>query len=98
MSKLILFGTRAFAELAHYYFTHDSPYSIVAFTVDGIYLQESTYKGLPVVPFEEVHLHFPPDGHDLFVAVGIGKVNRRRAAKVAEAEAKGYRLAGFLSS
>jgi sugar O-acyltransferase (sialic acid O-acetyltransferase NeuD family) len=98
VSKLIIFGAKAFAELAHYYFSRDSPYSVTAFTVDGSYLQESTYKGLPVVPFEEVERHFLPADYEMFVAVGISKVNRRRAAKVAEAEAKGYRLAGFVSS
>ena len=98
MSKLVIFGARAFAELAHYYFTHDSPYSVAAFTVDGAYLEGSTYKGLPVVPFEELRGHFPPAEHHLFVAIGIGKVNRQRAAKVAEAGAMGYHLAGFLSS
>jgi sugar O-acyltransferase (sialic acid O-acetyltransferase NeuD family) len=98
VSKLVIFGARAFAELAHYYFSHDSPYTVAAFTVDGAYLEGSTFKGLPVVPFEEVQRHFPPAEYDMFVAVGIGKVNRRRAAKVAEAEARGYRLAGFLSS
>jgi sugar O-acyltransferase (sialic acid O-acetyltransferase NeuD family) len=98
MKTLVIFGTKAFAEVAHYYFTHDSDHSIAAFTVDGAYLRETTYKGLPVVPFEEVEKHFPPDQHGMFVAIGIQKVNEARAAKVAEAEAKGYRLASFLSS
>ena len=98
MSKLVIFGAKGFAELAHYYFTHDSPYSVCGFTVDGTHLRESTLRGLPVVPFEEVDRAFPPDEHDMFVAVGIARVNRARAAKVAEAESRGYRLAGFLSS
>jgi sugar O-acyltransferase (sialic acid O-acetyltransferase NeuD family) len=98
MSKLIIFGARAFAEIAHYYFTHDSPHSVAAFTVDGAYLGASTFRGLPVVAFEEVERHFPPSDYGMFVAVGIGRVNRARAEKVAEAEAKGYRLASFVSS
>ena len=98
MRKLVIFGAKGFAELAHYYFTHDSPYTVAAFTVDGAYLAEPAYRGLPVVPFEEVAAHYPPAEYDLFVAVGIRGVNRARAAKVAEAEGKGYRLASFLSS
>jgi sugar O-acyltransferase (sialic acid O-acetyltransferase NeuD family) len=98
MRKLVIFGAGAFAEIAHYYFSHDSDYAVAAFTVDVAYLREATFKGLPVVPFDDVVGHYPPAGHDLFVALGIGQVNRRRAAKVAEVEAKGYRLASFLSS
>jgi sugar O-acyltransferase (sialic acid O-acetyltransferase NeuD family) len=98
MKGLIIFGTKAFAEIAHYYFTHDSEYSVAAFTVDAAYLREATFKGLPVVPFEEVGRHFPPDEFAMFVAVGIAKVNKVRAEKTAEAEAKGYQLASFVSS
>jgi sugar O-acyltransferase (sialic acid O-acetyltransferase NeuD family) len=98
MRKLVIFGVRNFAEIAHYYFTHDSPYAVAAFTVDGAFLKEPAFRGLPVVPFEEVADHYPPEEYELFVAVGVGRVNRARAEKVAEAEAKGYRLASFLSS
>ncbi len=69
-----------------------------AFTVDGAFLQESTYCGLPVVPFEELPRKFPPRSYGMFVAVGIADVNRLRAEKVAAAEARGYRLASYLSS
>ena len=32
---LILFGAGDIAELAYFYFTNDSAYEVVAFTVDG---------------------------------------------------------------
>lgn len=35
MKKLVIFGAKGFAQLAHYYFTHDSDYSIAAFSVDA---------------------------------------------------------------
>jgi len=98
MGKIIIFGAGAFAEIAHYYFTHDSEYSVTAFTVDAPYLREPTFQGLPVVAYEEVEKQFPPEEYGMFVAVGIGQVNRLRAAKVADAEAKGFRLVSFVSS
>lgn len=98
MRKLVIFGTDAFGELSHYYFTTDSSYSVAAFTVDGAYVRETSYKGLPVVPFEDVQVAFPPDEHDMFVAVGIRDLNKFRAGKVEAAEAKGYRLASYLHS
>jgi sugar O-acyltransferase (sialic acid O-acetyltransferase NeuD family) len=97
MRKLVIFGTGPFAEIAHYFFTRDRQYVVTAFTADAAYLRETKFQGLPVVPFEEVEGHFAPSEHDLFVALGIQKVNLVRAAKVAEAETKGYRLASYVS-
>lgn len=98
MKQLVIFGAKGFAELAHYYFSQDSDYSVAAFTVDAAYLRESSYCGLPIVAFDEAVHQFPPNQYELFVAIGIQKVNRARAAKVAEVQARGYRLASFVSS
>jgi hypothetical protein len=80
MRKLVIVGAGEFAEIAHYYFTHDSPSQVVGFTVDREYLREHRFRGLPVVPFDEVLRHFPPAEHDMFVALGIGGVNPFRNA------------------
>jgi carbonic anhydrase/acetyltransferase-like protein (isoleucine patch superfamily) len=98
MKNIVILGTRNFAEIAHYYFTHDSEHTVVAFTVDAAYLKEGSFLGLPVVPFEELDQHFPPAQYAMFVAVGHQKLNTQRASKVADAEAKGYRLVSFVSS
>ncbi|MEQ9410468.1 MAG: acetyltransferase [Fuerstiella sp.] len=98
MNEIVIFGTKNFAEIAQYYFTHDSNLTVAGFTVDGDYLEEESYLGLPVVPFEDLAKHFPPERYGIFVALGLNRVNQSRADKVAAAEAKGYRLAGFLSS
>lgn len=98
MKQLVIFGTGSFALLSRYYFTNDSEYTVAGFTVDGQYQRETTFEGLPVVPFEEVERHYPPSEFDMFVAVGIRDINRFRARKVEEAEGKGYRLASYLSS
>jgi sugar O-acyltransferase (sialic acid O-acetyltransferase NeuD family) len=83
---------------AHYYFTHDSPYRVVAFTVDGEWLQKDTFLGLPVIAFEDLEPQFPPERYDLFIAVGYTKLNRVRASKYEEAKALGYRLPSYISS
>jgi sugar O-acyltransferase (sialic acid O-acetyltransferase NeuD family) len=98
MNRLVIFGASGFAEMAHYYFQRDSQYSVAAFTVDGAYLKETTFQGLPVVPFEELEQSFPRREVTLFVAMGIQKVNQLRAQKVADVEARGYQLASYLSS
>lgn len=98
MNKLVIFGASAFAEIADYYFTHDSPFRVHAFTVDGQYVKAPTYLGRPVIAFEEIERAFPPSKYDMFIALGIREVNALRARKCAEARARGYRLASFLSS
>lgn len=98
MRRILIFGAGGYAELAHYYFSHDSDHEVVAFTVDGEYVEDPSYKGLPVVPFEEVPRRFPPAEFGMFVAVGLGQVNQLRARKVAETQAAGYTLCSFVSS
>lgn len=98
MKKLVIFGTKNFAEVAHYYFERDTSYQVAAFTVDPEHVREDTYRSLPVVPFTEIERSHPPERHDLFVALGIRLNNSMRERKVAEAEAKGYSLATFLAS
>jgi sugar O-acyltransferase (sialic acid O-acetyltransferase NeuD family) len=98
MRKLVIFGTEATAEVIDFYFTHDSEYDVAAFTVDGAYLDGDDYRGRPVVAFEELPSRFPPDDHELFIAVGFQKMNAVRAMKFAEAKAMGYTLASYLSS
>ncbi|KAQ91303.1 sialic acid O-acetyltransferase NeuD, partial [Mycobacterium tuberculosis MD15212] len=46
---LVIFGSGDIAQLAHYYFTRDSEYEVVAFTVDRDYASVSEFCGLPLV-------------------------------------------------
>ena len=86
---LVIFGAGDIAQLAHFYLTRDSAYRPVAFTVDGAYVKESTFEGLPVVPFEEITSKFSPAENSMFVALSYSQVNQLRAAKYKEAKAKG---------
>ena len=61
MADVVIFGTRDFASLAHFYLRHDSPHNVVGFTVHREYLPESAeFEGLPVVAFEELEHDFRP--------------------------------------
>jgi len=98
MRKLVVFGTRQIAEVCSFYFDHDSDYRVVAFTVDGAFADADTFCGRPVIPFEEVARRLPPAEHDLFVAIGYGKMNKLRAEKVATVKSLGYQSARYVSS
>lgn len=95
---LVIFGSGDIAQLAHFYFTTDSHYQVVAFTVDSAYLTDATFCGLPVVPFEGIAAHFPPDEYELFIALSYSKLNALRKEKFLTAKAMGYRLSSFISS
>jgi sugar O-acyltransferase (sialic acid O-acetyltransferase NeuD family) len=96
--QIIVFGAGEIAELADFYFTHDSDYEVAGFTVDGAYLDRTEFRGRPIVPFEQVAEKFPPERYGLFVAVSYARLNAVRAAKVAAARAGGYQLVSYLSS
>ena len=95
---LILFGTGDIAELAHFYFTRDSGHQVVAFCVDGAFLREDSFRGLPVVAFEEVTTPFPAADHAMFIALAYARLNDLRAEKLAAAEVAGYGLTSYVSS
>src|SRR5215471_8113342 len=81
MAKLVVFGTGDIARLAHHYFATDSRHEVVAFTVDRAYVKGDSFRGLPLVPFEEVARRYPPVSHGMFVALSYAQMNRLRADK-----------------
>jgi sugar O-acyltransferase (sialic acid O-acetyltransferase NeuD family) len=98
MEKVIVFGNSVFAELTYFLLTHDSPYEVVAFTVDGKYLKEDKLFGLPVVPFETVESFFPSSEYKMIIAISFQRVNRLREEKYFQAKNKGYQLINYISS
>lgn len=95
---LVIFGSGDIAQLAHYYFSTDSKYEVVAFTVDAAYITASEFCGLPVVPFEELANRYSSDTHEIFVALSYSKLNRVRKEKYLAAKGLGYRIASYVSS
>lgn len=95
---IIIFGTGEIAEVADFYFNHDSQYQVIGFTVDAGFVTEPEFRGRPVVAFEQVEERFSPQSHAMFVAVSYTRINALRTAKLAEARAKGYSMASYISS
>lgn len=96
--QLVIFGSSDIGELAYYYFSTDSNYEVVAFTLDENYIKDSEFCGLPVIPFEDVAKKYPPDSYDFFIALGYSKLNAVRREKFFAAKAIGYKLVSFISS
>src|SRR4051794_10214298 len=98
MAKVVVFGVSQWAELAHFYLTHDSPHEVVAFTLDRDYIEETEYKGLPVVPFDELEKNYSPSHFKLFIPMSFKRMNHVRAEKYANAKERGYELISYVSS
>lgn len=98
VTKVLIFGTGSFAEVAYFYLTKDSSYEVAAFTADEEYITEKEKFGLPIVPFEEVEKVYPPDKYKMFVAVAYRELNRIRAQKYEESKEKGYELISYICS
>ena len=95
---VVIFGTGELAQLAHFYFTHDSTRQVAGFAVDAQYIDTQEYLGLPLVPSESLEASFSPEVFDLFVAIGYKDLNRFRAEHCVALMARGYRLASYISS
>jgi sugar O-acyltransferase (sialic acid O-acetyltransferase NeuD family) len=96
MTRVVVFGTGALAELMDFHLSHDSPHEVVAFT--STEPASGEFLARPVVAFEGVQDAYPPGEHAMFVAVGYRERNRLRSRFHGEAKARGYELVSYVSS
>lgn len=94
---LWIFGLGNFAEMAHYLFTEDGGRQVRGFVVDGAYRDRDSLAGLPVVAWEDIERHATPEDSEIFVAIGVGKINTLRARRVDDLTAAGWSLASYVS-
>ena len=98
MAKVVIFGLLDTAELAHYYLENDSEHEVVAFTVSKEYIKENEFKGLPVVPFEDIATLYPPSENKLFAPMTAKKMNQLREQIYNQGKEKGYSFISYVSS
>jgi sugar O-acyltransferase (sialic acid O-acetyltransferase NeuD family) len=94
---IVIFGAGKIAEVAHGYFSRDDARPIKAFTCDRSHCGSGIHLGLPLVPFDEIAVRFPPSRFQMFVAIGYHQMNALRADRCAQARALGYRLASYVA-
>lgn len=96
--KIVIFGGGETAQLAYEYFTHDSSYDVVAFSMDEEFIENTALFGLPIVPLSEVSDKFPNDCYHGFVAASSTKLNRVRRQLYDRVKAMNYKLVSYVSS
>ena len=95
---LIIFGTEDFAEIAYEYFSQDSNYQVVAFTVEKAFMNYTEKFNLPVIPFEEIELKVDPSQHSFFAAATYTNLNDFRSEILLKAKNLGFKPASYISS
>src|SRR5689334_24447774 len=99
MAKVIIFGVQDFAQLAKFYFEHDSEHEVIAFSVHERYLPEqNTFEGLPVVAFENVNEIYPPAEFKFFAPMSPSRMNKLRESVYHQIQEKGYEMITYISS
>ncbi len=99
MKKLVLFGLGKIADVALQHFLRDGEFEVVALCCDSEWIGkgQAVDARWPVLPFETIEQHFDPAQVQMHVALGYHDLNGLRAARAAQARAKGYRLANLIS-
>ena len=99
MAQVIIFGIRDLAELAHFYLQTDSEHNVVAFSVHKEYLPAgNSFKGLPVIAFEEIENEFPAKDYSFFAPMTHKGMNKEREKIYFEIKKKGFNLINYISS
>jgi len=93
-----IFGTGQFGAVAAVYLQRDSPREVLAFTVDGQYVQGEEFCGLPLIAFEDFLESHPPERVDLLVALGYQGVNEIRRGIYERCRRLGYGFVTYVSS
>jgi len=96
--KIVIVGDGETAQIAYEYFTYDSPYEVVAFSVEKDFLKKEELFGLPVVPFEELEKLYDPASYKIFVAIPYTQLNRIRTRLYKEVKRKGFSAVSYVSS
>lgn len=98
MKNIVIFGNGDFARLMKYYIEIDDERDVVAFTVDGAYISDTEFCGLPVVPFEEILKKYPTEEYEILIAIGNSKMNDVRKTVFEKCKLWGYTVASYYHS
>lgn len=94
MPNLVIFGAGKIAKVMYCYLKKQN--NIVAFTVDRSVMDEATLFNIPVIPFDEIEQHFPPEKNEMIIALGYQKMNKIREERYKEAKNKGYKFINYI--
>lgn len=87
----------SFAKLMRHYFEKDQPVKVVAFTADKQFCKVTLFDGLPLIPFEDIHLSYSKEKYYMFLAVGYSNM-RARVIMYSKMMNKGFKTTNYVSN
>lgn len=96
MTDVVVFGTGDMSEAMLVYLERHSDLNVVGFTLDAKYRKDDSYKGKPLVDWEDLERHYPPEQVQLFGPVTYRQMNTLRRDRFNAGKARGYRYASFI--
>lgn len=93
--RLLIVGTGLLAEQVQFYFGALGGCMVDAYVLDAEYIREAAFGQRPVLDFAEAQRRFPPDTHEVFVAIGFTATAARKRWFLA-AHAAGYGLPSYV--
>ncbi len=96
MADVVIFGAGQIAEVAKVYIDAHGQDRIVGFTVDALYAKTDRFHGLPVVPWEKLEEHFPPEQVMLLGPLSFRRINEFRRMRYLEGKRRNYKFTSFI--
>jgi sugar O-acyltransferase (sialic acid O-acetyltransferase NeuD family) len=96
--KTVIFGLNDYAQLAHYYLTHDSVYQPIAFCVDVEYKNKDEFLGLPVIDVEDFFRLGYVIKTNLFLPMSAKIMNNQRKYSYEYFKKNGVTFINYISS
>jgi sugar O-acyltransferase (sialic acid O-acetyltransferase NeuD family) len=93
--RLVIVGTGMLAEQVQFYLGTLDGRAVDAYVLDAEYIRDATFGQRPVLEFAEAQRRFPPDTHEVFVAIGFTATTARKRWFFA-ARAAGYGLPSYV--
>lgn len=98
MERVLVFGAGKMAEAVTACAAGRGAVEICGYTADADYVNAEQYLGRPLMPFDRLPGGFAPENCVILVAVGYQDGNRLRAARLAEAKERGYRVISLVGA
>lgn len=96
MSNVVIFGNNYFSELICDYIEEFTEDSVVAFMVNGMYINNSLMRNKKVLPFEELERFFDMADVKILVTTGYRGMNELRKNICTDIVNRGYKLYSFI--
>ena len=94
--KSIIIGASDLANQLYFHIKKCNMANVVAFAANKSYIQNDVFSGLPLVEIETLQQYYPPNEHNIYLAIGYTQMNRARQKIYEILKSKGYEFPNFI--